>query len=157
MGGGSWLLPRIVGRMVVGLQIASRRVQMGTCHDADQHLTSSVFVPPCCSNHEIEQLLALDNTTMLAAAARYPYPQVCVWRVPLSALGCRACCRSCRHRRRRRRKHCFSQGKLPNFLFPLQDPAKIDTRPNVGAYYLEQFGTNFASTSGHGCALAIIA
>lgn len=27
-------------------------------------------------NHEIEQLLAADNATMVAAAARYPYPQV---------------------------------------------------------------------------------
>ncbi|PRW44351.1 purple acid phosphatase 23 isoform X1 [Chlorella sorokiniana] len=29
----------------------------------------------CRGNHEIEVLLSMDNTTMMAAAARYPYPQ----------------------------------------------------------------------------------
>lgn len=34
----------------------------------------------------------------------------------------------------------------------MQDPAKIETGPNVGAYYFEQFGTNFVNSAGRGCA-----
>ncbi|KAL4420451.1 hypothetical protein ABPG75_010107 [Micractinium tetrahymenae] len=54
-------------------------------------------------NHEIEQLLAQDNATMMSAAARYPYPQ---------------------------------------------DPAVVDTGPNIGAYYLNQTGTTLDGSSG---------